>query len=185
MDRPEPADPSAHPRDLVAGAVAHYGAAYVASWCADLLAARVGPYDPDLPSLAWLAGRATGWEAASSIPDRYWPRVWGGRGLLYAWTPEAAPAVRAGLADPAWRVREMCAKVARLRELGETADGLAALVGDEVPRVRAAAARALGTLGEGEHAAVLHTAAADTERAVREAAATALDELRERLDREL
>ena len=185
MPRPEPEDPRAHPRDLVAGAAAAYGTGYVARWCADLLAARADPYDPDLPSLAWLAGGATAWEAASSIPDRYWPRVWGARGLLYAWAPEAAPSVHAGLADPAWRVREMCAKVARLRELGETADTLAGLVGDAVPHVRAAAARALGTLGEGEHAPALHTAAADPEHTVRKAAATALGELRERLDRDL
>jgi hypothetical protein len=50
--------------------------------------------------------------------QEYWFRVWAARGLLYVWIPTAEPAVLAGLHDPAWRVREMCAKVARRRALG-------------------------------------------------------------------
>ncbi|GAA4070931.1 hypothetical protein GCM10022248_44150 [Nonomuraea soli] len=161
-----------------------YGEARVAAWCADLLVLAVGYDDPGEPPLVWIGGApavdglGVGWK-------EHWPRVWGARGLLYAWTPAAAPAVVRGLEDTSWRVREMCAKVARLRELGEAADVLAGLVGDEVPRVRAAALRALGVTGEGEHAPVVRGALDDREASVRQAADKALGQLRVRLDRDL
>ncbi|HEY1177869.1 MAG TPA: hypothetical protein VGF17_17065, partial [Phytomonospora sp.] len=114
MARPEPPDPAAHPRDLLAGAAGHYGEAAVASWCAGLLRGHVTGDDPDRPPLAWLGGRVAAWELGRAAPegeDHYWPRVWGARGLLYVWIPEAAAAVVAGLGDRAWRVREMSAKL--------------------------------------------------------------------------
>jgi hypothetical protein len=49
--------------------------------------------------------------------NQYWPRVWGARALLYAWTDEAEGAVVAALADEHWRVREMAAKVVAKRGL--------------------------------------------------------------------
>lgn len=180
----EPADPSVSPRELARGAAAAFGAGETAAWCADLLAGRAAFDDPDLPSLLWLGGRMARWELdrrAAPGEDRYWPRVWGARGLLYVWRPAAGPDVVDGLDDSAWRVREMCAKVAALRELGETAEELPALLDDGVPRVRAAAARALGAVGEGEHAPALHAAEDDEDAAVSAAAAAALD----RLDRDL
>lgn len=183
-----PGDPAVSPRDLLRRAVAEHGEDAVAAWCADLLAVRAAFDDPDLPSLLWLGGRVARWEldrAAAPGEDRYWPRVWGARGLLYVWRPAAGPDVVAGLTDPAWRVREMCAKVTVLRELGEAADVLAGLLDDGTPRVRAAAARALGAVGEGEHAPGLHDALLDPEEAVRAAASRALDRLRDRLDRDL
>ncbi|GIG64972.1 HEAT repeat domain-containing protein [Phytomonospora endophytica] len=191
MPRPEPPDPAAHPRDLLAGAALHYGEAVVATWCGDLLTGRVEGDDEEHPPLAWLGGRVAAWELGRTAPDgedHYWPRVWGARGLLYVWIPEAAAAVVAGLDDPAWRVREMSAKLVRLREIGEAAELLADLTGEDrepVPRVRAAAARALGAVGEGEHAPALRAAEHDGEAAVRVAAEQGLRELRGRLDRDL
>ncbi|MEV0644214.1 HEAT repeat domain-containing protein [Phytomonospora sp. NPDC050363] len=189
MSRPEPPDPGAHPRELVGGAALRFGPAVVAGWCADLMTGRAEPEDPGLPPLTWL-GTGAGWELGRTPPpdeDRYWPRVWGARGLLYVWIPEAAPAVLSGLGDRAWRVREMSAKLVRLRELGEAAELVAELAGPEeqTPRVRAAAARALGAVGEGEHAEILHDAEEDPDPAVRRAAGLALAELRRRLDRDL
>lgn len=105
--------------------------------------------------IALLEGRATDDDlvralagpAADRVLDggegRYWLRVWGARGLLYAWDDSAVPAVVAAAGDDSWRVREMAAKVVARRRLG---DGLAAVVAlrdDPVARVRAAAERAV------------------------------------------
>ena len=75
--------------------------------------------------------------------DTYWLRVWGARGLLWAWDASATGAIRAALADDAWRVREMAAKVVARHLVDDAVDTVAGLVGDPVPRVRAAATRAL------------------------------------------
>src|SRR4029077_18996419 len=107
------------------------------------------------------------------------------RALLYVWEPSASPAVVIGLRDVHWRPREMSAKVARAREVGEAADALATLTGDDVRRVRVAAVRALAVVGEGEHAALLHEALDDPEPDVRRAASLALEGLSRRLDREV
>lgn len=191
MTRPEPPDPAAHPRDLLAGAARHYGEAVVATWCADLLTGRVDGDDEESPPLAWLGGRVASWELgrdAADGEDHYWPRVWGARGLLYVWIPAASADVVAGLGDRAWRVREMSAKLVRLREIGEAADVLTDLTDEDlepVARVRAAAARAVGAVGEGEHAPALHAASHDGDAAVRVAAERGLNELRRRLDRDV
>ena len=74
--------------------------------------------------------------------NQYWRRVWGARGLLYAWTDEAEGAVVAALADEHWRVREMAARVVARRRIGAALDAVAVLQTDPVPRVRAAAERA-------------------------------------------
>ena len=52
----------------------------------------------------------------------------------------------AALADKSWRVREMAAKVAAGREIGEGLTAVAGLQHDSVPRVRAAAALATAVL---------------------------------------
>lgn len=75
--------------------------------------------------------------------DRYWLRVWGTRGLLWAWDGSALAAVRAALADEAWRVREMACKVVARHLVGDALADVAALGDDPVPRVRAAATRAV------------------------------------------
>ena len=65
------------------------------------------------------------------------------RGLLWAWDDVALPELVAAFADPAWRVREMAAKVVARHLLGEALDAVAPLRDDPVPRVRAAAVRAV------------------------------------------
>jgi len=82
--------------------------------------------------------------------NQYWRRVWGARGLLYAWVDDhgavedlrTEDALIAALADEHWRVREMAAKVIARRRIGAALGPLAALRNDPVPRVRAAAERA-------------------------------------------
>jgi hypothetical protein len=76
----------------------------------------------------------------------YWLRVWGARGLLYAWDPVALPVLVGAVTDESWRVREMVAKVVAKRRLDDAAGAIATLRGDEVPRVRSAAERALRRL---------------------------------------
>lgn len=156
------------PRELVREASRRYGEDFIAHWCGDLLR---GEPAGDEPSLSWLGGKY-GW-------SEYWTRVWGARGLLYAWTPAVAPIIVAALEDPAWRVREMSAKVVRLREIGEAGDTLSGLVSDEVPRVRRAAVRALARVGEAEHAPAIHELMADEP----DLCQKALHELALRLDR--
>jgi HEAT repeat protein len=97
--------------------------------------------------------RAIGGPAADSVlgphprrDQRYFLRTWAARALLYAWDDAAAGAVVAALADEAWRVREMAAKVVARRRIGDALSAVAALQQDPVPRVRAAAARALAVL---------------------------------------
>jgi HEAT repeat protein len=97
--------------------------------------------------------RVIGGPAADSVlgphprrDQRYFLRTWAARALLYAWDDAAADAVLAALADEAWRVREMAAKVVARRGIGEALAAVAALQQDPVPRVRAAATRALAVL---------------------------------------
>ena len=79
---------------------------------------------------------------------RYWLRVWGTRGLLWAWdgSPAAVDAVREALSDPAWRVREMAAKVVARHLAGDLLAAVAEVRDDPVPRAQAAATRALAVL---------------------------------------
>jgi len=172
------------PREAVAAACQDAGERQVALWCAELITAPHWNH----PVLQWIGGASLAAYRERGLDNdgnEYWLRVWGARGLLYAWTPAAAPAVVRGLADPAWRVREMCGKVARRRELGDAAEPLARLVIDDVPRVRVAAVRGLALVGEGEHADLLHRACGDPEISVRDAARDALFDLGRRLERPL
>jgi hypothetical protein len=75
--------------------------------------------------------------------DTYWLRVWGLRGLLWAWDDTAMREVRLALGDDAWRVREMAFKVISHHLLGDFTADAAAGREDEVPRVRQAAHQAL------------------------------------------
>jgi len=101
--------------------------------------------DPDL--LGALAGPAAAkFRDGRARPDDYWLRVWGTRGLLWAWEPSAAPAIDVALTDEAWRVREMALRVVRRHLLGDTLPVVVRLRDDPVARVRAAASRAVATL---------------------------------------
>ena len=98
--------------------------------------------------MTWLGGAHAA--ALDARPESrelvYFPRVWAARGLLYAWDPAAEAAVIGGLRDPAWRVREMCAKVVRVRRIREARTSLERLESDPVARVREAATKALDAL---------------------------------------
>jgi hypothetical protein len=91
----------------------------------------------------------SGGPAARSVLDgaqQYWLRVWAARALLYAWDDMAREAVHDALADEAWRVREMAAKVVARRLIGEALAVIAELRQDPVRRVRLAAERATAIL---------------------------------------
>lgn len=176
----------ATPGDRARAAADALGDEALTRWCSDLLARRARWGDQALPDPAWVAGRAaTSWGAPDHLDEStdYWVRVWATRTLLYVWDEAAAPDLVAGLADPAWRVREMCAKVCVRWEVAPAADPAAGLVDDDVPRVRAAALRVLGALGEAEHVEAVLSARDDPEQAVREAAARAIRLIERRLDR--
>jgi len=158
----------------------------VVGWCAGLLDGSIRYDDPGHPPVTWLGGAHAASllkrHAFESRDQDYWPRVWGARGLLHVWAAEARRAVIGGLSDPAWRVREMSAKIVRAQELADAETELSALVADPAPRVRAAALLALGRVGESEHAQAVARSRRDSSPLVRRAAEMALGELAGRLD---
>ena len=129
------------PRQSVEIECARRGTANVAAGCVALLQGR----DVDDDFILALGGPG-GQKVLDDGPaqrNQYWRRVWGARGLLYAWADEAEGVVIAALADEHWRVREMAAKVVAKRGIGAALDSVAALHDDPVPRVRTAAERAI------------------------------------------
>jgi hypothetical protein len=169
----------ASPGDRIALAVGRFGEHDVA----DRAAALLNGNNEGEEFLLWVGGRhAQG--ILDGAPALYWPEVWGARALLYAWDDRAAPAVRAGLGNRAWRVREMCCRVVAARELAFGED-LVPLLGDDVARVRANAARALGGVGEFEQALEVRKLLKDPELDVRKQTGAALGVLRARLGREI
>jgi|SRR5579859_4881102 len=135
--------------------------------CVALLGGR--PDDVDDRLITVLGGEAADevLDGAAGGRSGYWPRVWAARGLLHAWadpTPQPAnttepvnttepastteadavtAAIIGALADDAWRVREMAAKVVARHRVGGALDAVAPLRDDPIPRVRAAAHRAV------------------------------------------
>ena len=95
------------------------------------------------PAEPWLLDALRG---HAGVGPPYWWRVWAVRGLLWAWEPAATDALLAALADEAWRVREMAAKVVARHRVAAAFDAVVALQRDPTPRVRAAAARAVAVL---------------------------------------
>ncbi|MGP5086889.1 HEAT repeat domain-containing protein [Brachybacterium tyrofermentans] len=185
---------AATPVDRARAAADALGTEELASWCADVLSGQCdllgagGLSAPASPDRRWLGVDAVGpWGDPATWPDRgfgYWPRVWAARTLLHQWHPLAASAVRQGLSDPAWRVREMCAKVAARHEASIAADDCARLATrDSTPRVRMAALRVLAVVGESEHVPAVLAALDDEDRAVVDRAERALTTIEQRLDR--
>lgn len=173
---PVPADVEAPVAVLVEELAGHVGVPALVDLACELLGGGdPSPYSRELVYLTGHAGDHDGWA-------EYWPRVWGARALLYAWEDRAEPDVVRGLADPAWRVAEMCLKVATKRELGTAGPGAAALVDHELSRVRGQAVRLLGIAGDTEHVAAVQAAEDDPDGAVRRHAARALDRMAIRLD---
>jgi HEAT repeat protein len=119
---------------------ARRGKQAVVSGCIDLLAGR--RVEPEL--VAALGGPPARWvlDGGAAGPE-YWLRVWALRGLLWLWDDTALSAVLGGLADPAWRAREMAAKVCARHQLDDALPALLALRDDPIARVRAAASRAV------------------------------------------
>ncbi len=127
-------------RETTAAERARVGPAEFTAGCLRLLAG--GDPDDHLPLVRALAGAA--WDGLT-LPGlaradlSYWWRTWAARGLMWHWDPAARAGVVAGLADPHWRVREMCAKALGRNVVGDALPALARLRGDPVARVRAAA----------------------------------------------
>jgi HEAT repeat protein len=133
------------PRQSVTAECERRGRAAVISGCIGLLQGR-----PDTDDALMLA---LGGPAAEAVLDGqaggragYWPRVWAARGLLHAWDERATAAIIQAMADEAWRVREMAAKVVARHRAGDAFAAVSRLRSDQVPRVRAAAERAVVTL---------------------------------------
>jgi hypothetical protein len=128
------------PRQSVEIECARRGTAQVVAGCVALLQGQ----DVDDEFILALGGPG-GHRVLDDGPEQrnqYWRRVWGARGLLYAWADDAEGTVVAALGDEHWRVREMAAKVVAKRRIGAALDPVAALRSDPVSRVRAAAERA-------------------------------------------
>ncbi|MCX6432138.1 MAG: HEAT repeat domain-containing protein [Actinobacteria bacterium] len=135
------------PRESIERECARRGRASVVIGCRALL--RGNQADPDL--LLALGGPAA--HAFLDDPDRadaYWPRVWGARGLLWAWDESATQDIGTALSDEAWRVREMAIKVIARHQIGGLVSDVAQLRSDDVARVRLAADRALAVLTSGQ-----------------------------------
>lgn len=184
MSRNSPASPAPVPVDLpperrLAAAVERYGEQAVVSRSLSLLAGNNEGAD----FLLFLGGdHARG--ILDGAPVLYWPELWGARALLHVWdesvVDESAVALLIStLSNPAWRVREMGARLVVAREL-DAASELADLIDDDVPRVRASAARALGALGSGADISRIRPLLKDPEVEVRRAAQQSMDKLRSR-----
>lgn len=130
------------PAQRVAAARARLGTAAVVAACSALLEGR----EVDDEYVFVLGGAAHGLAVLQGRDREYWLRVWGARGLLYAFDDAAIPALRRGSHDEAWRVREMVAKVVARHRVDALAADVARLRLDATPRVRAAAERALARL---------------------------------------
>lgn len=157
----------------------HVGEDVAVDLCAAFLA---GASPEDLRAeFDYFAGRAVQGVLDGAWPT-YWTRVWGARGLLYLWEPTVASVVIRGLADPAWRVAEMCLKVSSLRELAEAGDPAVVLTGHDLPRVRANAVRTLGLVGDTEHVEAVEIVLGDEDPMPRKAAALAIRRMTARLD---
>ena len=133
------------PRQSIEAEVARNGTASVVDGCIDLLGGGDGTYR----FIEVLAGPGADFMADQRPGDdtnRYWLRVWGARGLLWAWDDRALPAIRTALDDPHWRVREMAAKVIAKWQLGDLLEAVAERRDDPTLRVRTAAERAVAKL---------------------------------------
>jgi HEAT repeat protein len=130
------------PRVSIEALCARRGREAVVADCRELL--RGGVADADV--VAELAGPTAPRFLDPDRDDRYWLRVWGARGLLWAWGDDAVPEIRSALGDESWRVREMALKVIARHHVDELLDEVIGLRDDATPRVRAAAQKAVVAL---------------------------------------
>jgi HEAT repeat protein len=138
-DRTGPGSWGVTPRASIEAECLRRGREEVVRGCRELL--RGGVAEAEL--VAALAGPTAPRFLDPDRDDRYWLRVWGARGLLWAWDDAAVPEIRAALADESWRVREMALKVIARHRLDELTDEVVELRTDVIPRVRSAAERTL------------------------------------------
>lgn len=131
------------PRQSIEAECARRGKAGVVAGCVALLAGREAD-----PGLVVALGGPGAPRVISGENKQYWLRVWGARGLLWAWDDVAVKSVTAALRDDHWRVREMACKVIARHQVGAALRVVVELREDPVPRVRAAAARTLVLLTE-------------------------------------
>lgn len=132
------------PRQSVELECARRGRGLVIAGCVALL----GGQDVDdnlIMALGGPAGRVV-LDDGPKQRNQYWRRVWGARGLLYAFDESAAEAITEALGDEHWRVREMAAKVIAKHKIGAALGAVAGLRDDRIPRVRSAAERAVVVL---------------------------------------
>ena len=131
------------PRRSVEALAARYGRAAVVDACVDLLHER----EVDGQIIFGLGGPPARWAVDGGAPGpEYWLRVWALRGLLWLWDDSATQVVAGALADEAWRVREMAAKVVARHRLDPALDALLTLREDPVERVRTAASKGIQRL---------------------------------------
>jgi len=135
------------PRQSIEAECGRRGREAVIAGCIDLLEGRGA--DSGLVRSLGLAPADYVLGGGEGGPSGYWPRVWAARGLLHVWGDEATRAIVGATRDPAWRVREMAAKVVARHRVDEALEAVAALQEDGVARVRAAAHRALWQLTAG------------------------------------
>ncbi len=163
---------AASPADRIGAAVALYGQHNVVERALALLAGK-----DETKEFLLFAGGAHAEGIINGAPALYWPELWGARVFMYTWDDSAAEPIRTGLRNQAWRVREMCAKVAAFRKL-PVADELVPLMADDVPRVRAAGARALAEIGATGQIPAIKALLKDPDIEVRRQAGAALKRLR-------
>ncbi|QIK66322.1 HEAT repeat domain-containing protein [Nocardioides sp. HDW12B] len=134
------------PRSRVHAAVREHGEAAVVGWCTELLRGS-GPHGVPREGALVLGGRHGVALLADPGGDHaWWWQVWGARGLLHAWHPDAVGPVLAALDHQQWRVREGALRVVARRRLDHDLQRVADRQDDPVARVRAAAGRALARI---------------------------------------
>jgi hypothetical protein len=174
------ADSPAVPVDLplkerLAAAVERYGESGVIARSLSLLAGN----DEGEDFLLFVGGdHAQG--ILDGAPVLYWPELWGARARLHVWNASAAQEIVRATDNPAWRVREMSARVIAAHGLSAASE-LSELLSDDVPRVRVAAARALGAVGSASDLDSIRALLKDPEIDVRRGAQQGLDALRARV----
>lgn len=131
----------ATPRLRVESACQRLGRAEVIERCVALLDG--GEADPEF--VLSLGGAPAMRLLGDGTPDNqaYWLRVWAMRGLLWASPGGVSDALRRGLKDDHWRVREMTCRVIARHRVDDVLDAVAICESDSVVRVRRAARRAV------------------------------------------
>jgi hypothetical protein len=131
------------PRQSIEAECARRGRHAVVTGCIELLAGRETEVDD---ALVIALGGPPARRVLDGADQLYWLRVWGARGLLWAWEDVATAAVVDAMRDESWRVREMAAKVVARNLIGDALPVVAGLTNDPVARVRTAASRAVVVL---------------------------------------